>query len=521
MSPINVQRILKGIIQGREIQETLSQIEQRGSQVEYISVDVTDARTVQESVAAAERRLGKITGIVHGVGHLADKLIEHKTERDFAAVYTPKIQGLESLLSCVDARQLDGLGLKDAIIVRGRNLYPQDLEETACRCHPLILPGGAVAFSVSDPVVRGEEQIAVIAEIRANKPSSEQLHEIVRLIRSHLLQEHQVSCRTVAIAPPGTILKTTSGKLRRQACKQAYLKGTLQEQAFQIDTIAYQETTSSDKQEDPRLRGMTPEFHKLISNLALLTGQRWKDLKRRSTHTVGVTGFGQAEFLPQPNIPAHPFFVPGKKFPVIVRHAAGKGFEDDAIMDVRSATFRIVDGSPDAKWEELDLNKTLLDVIMNTGHNFPWPHAQCFFRWFNSSMPERLKMTEEYPSIIPNFQYIARNAESCTKLHYFNKMTVWFIGNDGKRRFMRYRLRNADMSPDSGFINPADMPPPMDHVPRKENDTRSRTYLRDDFQQRVENGGVDYLLQIQLREVEGGRVGGVKRSRQGNDHRLG
>ena len=392
--------------------------------------------------------------------------------------------------------------LKDAIIVRGRNLYPQDLEETVCRCHPLILPGGAVAFSVSDPVVRGEEQIAVIAEIRANKPSSEQLHEIVRLIRSHLLREHQVSCRTVAIASPGTILKTTSGKLRRQACKQAYLKGTLQEQAFQIDTIAYQETTSSDQQEDPRLRGMTPEFHKLISNLALLTGQRGKDLKRRSTHTVGVTGFGQVEFLPQPNIPAHPFFVPGQKFPVIVRHAAGKGFEDDAIMDVRSATFRIIDGSADAQWEDLDLNKTLLDVIMNTGHNFPWPHAQCFFRWFNSSMPERLKMTEEYPSIIPNFQYIARNAESCTKLHYFNKMTVWFIGNDGKRHFMRYRLRNADMSPDSGFINPADMPAPMDHVPRKENDTRPRTYLRDDFQQRVENGGVDYLLQIQLREVE-------------------
>ncbi len=110
-TPVNVQRILKGIVQGREIQETLSQIKQSGSQIEYISVDVTDARAVQERVAAAERRLGKITGIVHGVGHLADKLIEHKTERDFEAVYTPKIQGLESLLSCVDTRQLDCLVL--------------------------------------------------------------------------------------------------------------------------------------------------------------------------------------------------------------------------------------------------------------------------------------------------------------------------------------------------------------------------------------------------------------------------
>lgn len=398
--------------------------------------------------------------------------------------------------------------LKDTIIIRGRNLYPQDLEETVCRCHPSILPGGAVVFSAADPVInpnsRGEEQIAVIAEIGARKPSAEQLNEIIRSIRSQLLRDHQVSCRTIAIAPPGTILKTTSGKVRRQASRQAYLKGTLQGSVFKVDTIGYQSDKSSEKiaEHDLRLQGMTADFHKLISNLALLTGERGKNLGRRSTHTVAVAGFGQIEFLHQPNLPEHPFFEPGKKFPVIVRHAAGKGFEDDAIMDVRSATMRIVDGPADTSWEELNLHKTLLDIIMNSGHNFPWPHAASFFRWFNSSMPERLKMTEEYPSIVPNFQYIARDPESYTKLYFFNKMTVWFVGKDGKRRFMRYRLRNANLCPDSGFINPLDMPPPMDHVPRKENDTRPRTYLRDDFRQRVENGGVDYLLEIHLREVE-------------------
>jgi NAD(P)-dependent dehydrogenase (short-subunit alcohol dehydrogenase family) len=86
-TPMSVQKIFNKITSNREIQETLSSIKQLGGNAEYISVDVTDASALQEKLAAAVDRTGKITGIIHGAGNLADKLIEKKTEQDFETVY--------------------------------------------------------------------------------------------------------------------------------------------------------------------------------------------------------------------------------------------------------------------------------------------------------------------------------------------------------------------------------------------------------------------------------------------------
>lgn len=107
--PIKVNSLLKSIVQGREIRETISKIEQFGSKVEYISADITTGAIVQEKVAEITAKIGRITGVIHGAGNLADKLIEHKTAQDFEAVYVPKILGLETLVSCVEMNQLDHL----------------------------------------------------------------------------------------------------------------------------------------------------------------------------------------------------------------------------------------------------------------------------------------------------------------------------------------------------------------------------------------------------------------------------
>ncbi|MEH2395687.1 MAG: SDR family NAD(P)-dependent oxidoreductase [Nostoc sp.] len=108
-TPTKVNTLLKSIVQGREIRETLSKIEQFGSQVEYIRADITIGHLVPEKVAEIAKKFGRITGIIHGAGNLADKLIEHKTVQDFEAVYVPKILGLETLLSCVEINQLHHL----------------------------------------------------------------------------------------------------------------------------------------------------------------------------------------------------------------------------------------------------------------------------------------------------------------------------------------------------------------------------------------------------------------------------
>jgi len=112
---ISVQRVFNTISSSREIKKTLSTLERIGSQVEYLSVDVTHTLALQEKLADAVKHMGPITGIIHGAGNLADKLIEKKTEQDFESVYAAKVTGLENILRCVNLSQLDYLVLFSSV----------------------------------------------------------------------------------------------------------------------------------------------------------------------------------------------------------------------------------------------------------------------------------------------------------------------------------------------------------------------------------------------------------------------
>lgn len=113
-TPIGIQKLFSQITSQREIRNTLNQLAAAGSAVEYVSVDITSP-DLAEAIAAAERTTGPITGVIHGAGNLADKLIEKKTERDFATVYSAKIEGLENLLRCIAPSQLRHLVLFSSV----------------------------------------------------------------------------------------------------------------------------------------------------------------------------------------------------------------------------------------------------------------------------------------------------------------------------------------------------------------------------------------------------------------------
>jgi len=114
-TPVMVQKEFNVIASKREIVATLRAIEQAGGKAEYLSVDVTDAIALQEQLTAAVQRIGAITGIIHGAGNLADKRIEKKTAQDFETVYAAKVQGLDNLLRCVSASQLNHLVLFSSV----------------------------------------------------------------------------------------------------------------------------------------------------------------------------------------------------------------------------------------------------------------------------------------------------------------------------------------------------------------------------------------------------------------------
>jgi amino acid adenylation domain-containing protein len=114
--------------------------------------------------------------------------------------------------------------LKDMIILRGRNVYPQDIEWTAARSHPALRVGGAAAFAVE---VDAEERLAVVAEIERNT-SSEVVAEVIAAIRHGIAEEHDVDVDVIRLIKMLSLPKTSSGKVQRHACRQGFLAGTLE-----------------------------------------------------------------------------------------------------------------------------------------------------------------------------------------------------------------------------------------------------------------------------------------------------
>jgi NAD(P)-dependent dehydrogenase (short-subunit alcohol dehydrogenase family) len=114
-TPVKVKKLLGSLLAQREIKATLKAIEAAGGQTEYLGVDITDSAALQSSLAGAVERLGPITGIIHGAGNLADKLIENKSAEDFETVYAAKVQGLENLLQHVPPGQLHHLILFSSV----------------------------------------------------------------------------------------------------------------------------------------------------------------------------------------------------------------------------------------------------------------------------------------------------------------------------------------------------------------------------------------------------------------------
>ncbi len=110
-----VKSIFKNIVAKKEIDDTIAKIRNFGGEVIYIKGDVTKLGSFKKDLDQATVQLGKITGIIHGAGRLADKYIQDKTEADFENVLSVKLDGLLSLLGAVNLNQLDHLILFSSV----------------------------------------------------------------------------------------------------------------------------------------------------------------------------------------------------------------------------------------------------------------------------------------------------------------------------------------------------------------------------------------------------------------------
>ena len=112
--------------------------------------------------------------------------------------------------------------LKDLIILRGVNYYPQDIELTVQRCHPRLRADCGAAFAVEKD---GREQLGLVFEVERHKQG--QFGEVFQAIRRSVAGEHDLNVDAIVLIRAGTVPKTSSGKIQRHACRQSYLDGTL------------------------------------------------------------------------------------------------------------------------------------------------------------------------------------------------------------------------------------------------------------------------------------------------------
>jgi amino acid adenylation domain-containing protein len=112
---------------------------------------------------------------------------------------------------------------KDLLILRGGNHYPQDIERTVEGSHPALVPGAAAAFAVE---AGGEERLVVVQEVQRTERRAD-VREIAAAVRAAVAAEHELPLYGLVLIRPGTIPKTTSGKIQRSRCREELQAGGL------------------------------------------------------------------------------------------------------------------------------------------------------------------------------------------------------------------------------------------------------------------------------------------------------
>lgn len=114
--------------------------------------------------------------------------------------------------------------LKDLIVIRGSNHYPQDIEQTVEQCHTALRsPGAGAAFSIE---ADSEEQLVVVHEVERHA-LTKNLDNVIATIRRTIAEQHDLQVYAIALIKPASLPKTSSGKVQRRGTREAYLDGSL------------------------------------------------------------------------------------------------------------------------------------------------------------------------------------------------------------------------------------------------------------------------------------------------------
>jgi acyl carrier protein len=111
--------------------------------------------------------------------------------------------------------------VKDVIIIRGRNHYPQDIEQSAEEAHPAVLPGAA--FALADD---REERLVVVHQLDRQFRDAD-FQQIIQAIRRAIVEQHELDPYAIVLIRQTSLPITSSGKVQRNLCREQYIAGEL------------------------------------------------------------------------------------------------------------------------------------------------------------------------------------------------------------------------------------------------------------------------------------------------------
>lgn len=117
--------------------------------------------------------------------------------------------------------------LKDLIVIRGRNHYPQDIELSVEASHEGIRPGCLAAFSLEDGDGNGRLVICAELDKKRMQRGGFAPSDVVDAVRKAVSHEHELHVSVVVLTETGALPKTSSGKIQRRACRAAFVEGAL------------------------------------------------------------------------------------------------------------------------------------------------------------------------------------------------------------------------------------------------------------------------------------------------------
>jgi acyl-CoA synthetase (AMP-forming)/AMP-acid ligase II len=114
--------------------------------------------------------------------------------------------------------------IKDVIIIWGRNHYPQDIEYSIQQSHQALRLDCGAAFTIE---IENQEKLVIVQEVERTYLGKLNFNEVFSAIREAVALHHALQVYAIALIKPASILKTSSGKIQRHACRHAFLTETL------------------------------------------------------------------------------------------------------------------------------------------------------------------------------------------------------------------------------------------------------------------------------------------------------